>query len=130
MATSEELVTAVLERLEEVGTGQPIANEDTQKVSKALPRLFRFLLDTNAVLQPIEPSDIDDAQFFPLRSFIAWKLAGDFGLAANAALVAEGAQAVEDLKTLARINRGTRDRLRVDPALMIRRRRGYFRISN
>lgn len=130
MATSDDLVTAVLERLEEAGTGQSIADEDAEKVKSALPHLFALLLDTNAVLQPIGPDEINDAQFFPLRSYIAWKLSGDFGMAGNAPLAAEGSQAVEDLKTLARINRGTRDRLRVDDALMPRRRYSFSRISN
>ena len=129
MATSEELVTAVLERLEEAGAGQSVAPEDAEKIRNALPRLFDFLLATNVVLEPIGPDEIVDAQFFPLRSYIAWKVSGDFGMAGNASLAAEGAQAVDDLSTLARINRGTRDRLRVDNALMTSRRRSYFRIS-
>lgn len=129
MATSEELVTAVLERLEEAGTGQSLADEDAEKVRNALPRLFKLLFDTNVVLQPVGPTEIDDAQFFPLRSYVAWKISGDFGMAGDAPLAAEGSQAIEDLKTLARINRGTRDTLRVDNALISRRRRSYFRIT-
>lgn len=130
MATSDDLVTAVLERLEEAGTGQPLADEDAEKVRGALPRLFAFLLDTNTVLQPVGPNDINDAQFFPLRSYIAWKLAGDFGKAGDAALASEGSQAAEDLKTLSRVNRGTRKTLGVDAALRPRRSYSFTRISN
>jgi len=129
MATSEDLVIAVLERLEEAGSGQSVADEDAGKVRRALPMLFADLLDRNIVLQPVATEEISESQFYHLRSFVAWKLAGDFGMAGNAPLAAEGAQAVEDLRTLARINRGTRDSLSVDAALMTPRRRSYFRIS-
>jgi hypothetical protein len=127
MVTSENLVLAVMDRLEESGSDGSFEPETADKIRNALPRLFKFLLDTNVVLQPVGPDEIDEGQFFALRSFVAWKLAGDFGMAGNAPLAAEGAQAVEDLKTLARINRGTRRTLSVDSALT--GRRSSFRIS-
>ncbi len=129
MATSEQLVIAVLDRLNEAGAGESVDGLDAQKIRDTVPRVFADLYDRNVILLQIDPSAIADSQFLHLRSVIAWRIAGDFGAAGDAALAAEAAQAVEDLKTLARINRGTRKTLRVDPGLMIQRRRSYFRIS-
>lgn len=129
MATNQQLVTAVLERLNEAGAGEPVDNMDAQKVRDAIPKLFRLLYETNVVLSEIPLDDIPDAQFFPLRSYIARKISGDFGAAGDASLAAESAQAVDELKTLARINRGTRKTLSVDVALTNRRSRGYSRID-
>lgn len=128
MATNEQLVTAVLDRLNEAGAGDSVDNLDAQKVRDAIPQLFQLLYDTNVVLNEIASDAIPDAQFFPLRSYIAWKISGDFGAAGDTPLAAEAAQAVDELKTLARINRGTRRTLRVDRALLPTPRRSYSRI--
>lgn len=129
MANSEDLVLAVLDRLNETGAAQAVDADDAEKIRKAIPQLFELLYETNVVLSQIALDAIADAQFFPLRSYVAWKVSGDFGAAGDAALAAEGAQAVEDLKTLSRINRGTRKTLRVDAGLMIGQRPSYFRIG-
>lgn len=129
MANSEDLVLAVLDRLNETGAAEAVDAEDAEKISKAIPQLFELLYETNVVLSQIALDAIADAQFFPLRSYVAWKVSGDFGAAGDAALAAEGAQAVEDLKTLARINRGTRRTLGVDAGLLQRRRGSFTRIS-
>lgn len=129
MASSENLVLAVLDRLNETGAAEAVDAEDAEKIRKAIPQLFDLLYETNVVLSQIALDAIADAQFFPLRSYVAWKVSGDFGAAGDAALAAEGTQAVEDLKTLARINRGTRRTLGVDAGLLQRRRGSFTRIS-
>lgn len=121
MATSEDLVTAVMEDLEERGTGQPIAEEDAEKVRVSLPYCFADLLGRNVILQPISLNDIDDAQFLHLKVFVAWKNARAFGLSGDAVLAAEAIEAEERLRTLARINRGTKRTLTIDTALTRRR---------
>lgn len=128
MPTHEDLVTAIVEELEERGTGQPIAAEDAQKVRDALPIWFSDLLARNVIFQPIG-DEIKDEQFGWLTKFIAWKLARPFGLGADQGLAADGLDAENKLRLLARINRGTGQNLKVDPALIIYRRRSYFRIS-
>lgn len=129
MATHDELVRAVLEEIEERGTGQPIAPENASKVKNALPGLFDDLLQRNVIFASI-PADIEPAQFLWLTKYVAWRLARPFGLGDDAGLAADGLDAENKLRVLARINRGTGQNLKVDPALIIQRRRSYVRISN
>lgn len=130
MATSEQLVIAVLDRLNEAGAGESVDDLDAQKVRDAIPGIVSDLYDRNVVLQQIDLTAISDSQFLHLRSVIARRLSGDFGAAGDTALADEASQAIEDLKTLARINRGTRRMLGVDAGLMPRRRWSFTRISN
>lgn len=122
MATSEDLIIAVLEEIEERGAAESIDAEDAEKIRASLPGCFQDLYERNVILQAIDPEAITDAQFLHLKTFVAWKNARPFGLSADAGLRADSNEAEQNLRTLARINRGTRKTLRVDPALSVRRR--------
>lgn len=117
MATSEDLVLAVLDRLNEAGAAQSVDNDDAQKIRDTIPRVLADLLYRNVIFQQIDSEAIADSQFLHLRSVVAKVISGDFGAAGDGPLAAEAAQAINDLRTLARINRGTRCTLRVDPGI-------------
>lgn len=118
--TRAELVTEVLEDINEAGVGQPVAAEDYAKVLGSLDDIFANLLGRNVILQPIG-DDIDDAQFAPLTAVVIGRNARSFGLGADANIKAEADAGEKQLRTLARINRGTRSTLQVDQALRPRR---------
>ena len=128
MVTREQLVTAVVEDIEERGSGQSIAAEDADKIRGSLDACFADLLARNVILQPVG-DEIDDAQSLHLKTFVAWKNARAFGLSGDATLAADGAAAEDHLRTISRINRGTRQTLRVDSALRPRRFGSFTRIS-
>lgn len=123
--THEQLVVAILEELEERGAGQLVSDEDAGKVRDALPGWLADLNQRNVVLEPIY-EDIPEAQFGWLVKFVAWKMARPFGLGSDAGLAAEGHDAEDKLRVLARINRGTGQKLTVDKALIPRRRVFYY----
>lgn len=127
MPTTEDLVLAVLEELEERGAGQAVDPEDAAKIRASLPGCFQDLRERNVILQDIDPQSIPDSQFLHLKTFVAWTNARPFGLAADAGLRSDSNLAEQKLRTLARINRGTRGRLTVDRALTPRRR--FWRAS-
>lgn len=123
--TFEQLITAILEELEERGAGQLIAAEDAQKVRDALPGWLADLFERNVILAPIV-DPVEPSYFGWLTKFVAWKLARPFGLGSDAGLAADGQDAENKLRVLARINRGTGEPLKVDKALIPRRRVFYY----
>lgn len=118
--TRAELVIDVLEQINEAGVGQPVAAEDSTKITDSLDAIFANLLARNVILQPID-ADIADEQFDPLVSVVVGQHARAFGLGANIQIKEEAASGEKQLRTIARINRGTRRALKVDDALRPRR---------
>lgn len=123
--TRADLVNEVLEDINEAGTGQPTSPEDYDKVLGSLDDVFANLLGRNVVLQPIG-DEIDDAQFAPLTAVVIGRHARAFGLGDNQFIKTEAAEGEKQLRTLARINRGSRRTLQVDEALRPRRWWGGF----
>lgn len=126
--TRNELAVATLEELQVVGVDEPASAEDLNTVIGAMESVFADLLGRNVILWGIS-SEIEDAQFEHLACVLAKRVAPRFGRGADQVVRTSAAEAEESLRTLARINRGTRKTLRVDAALTPRRSRGYFRIG-
>lgn len=122
MKTRAELVTATLEELQIIGVNETASAEDSQAVLDRMDSVFADLGARNVVLQNIA-SDIPDEAFDHLAAILAWRLASRFGQGGNAALMARSGEAEAALRTISRINRGTRQELRVDSALTSRRSR-------
>lgn len=118
--TRADLVNEVLEDINEAGTGQPTSAEDYDKVLNSLDDVFANLLGRNVVLQPIG-DEIADEQFAPLTAVVIGRHARAFGLGSDPNIKAEADAGEKQLRTLARINRGSRNTLQVDQALRPRR---------
>lgn len=118
--TRAELVADVLEDLNEAGVGQPVSDEDAAKVTASLDAIFANLLARNVIFEPIQ-DEIADEQFDPLVAVVVGRHARSFGLGQNDRIKAEADEGQKQLRTIARINRGTRDTLKVDSALRPRR---------
>lgn len=118
--TRADLVADVLGDLNEAGVGQPISDEDSAKITDSLDAIFANLLSRNVVLQPIG-DEIADELFDPLCAVVVGRHARAFGLGADDRIKAEADEGQKQLRTLARINRGSRGTLRVDDALRPRR---------
>lgn len=127
--TRNNLAIAALEELQVVGADEPASADDLATVLGVMDSVFADLLARNVILWAIS-TEIDDAQFEHLARTLANRVAPRFGRGADAVVISNAADAEEKLRTIARINRGTRKTLGVDAALMNRRARGYFRISN
>ncbi len=118
--TRAELVTDVLDDLNEAGVGQPVSAEDATKITDSLDAIFANLLGRNVILQPVG-DEIEDDHFDPLCAVVVGRHARAFGLGADDRIKAEAEAGEKQLRTLARINRGSRRTLRVDDALRPRR---------
>lgn len=118
--TRAELVADVLEDLNEAGVGQPVSDEDAAKITASLDAIFANLLARNVIFEPIQ-DEIADEQFDPLVAVVVGRHARSFGLGQNDRIKAEADEGQKQLRTIARINRGTRDTLKVDSALRPRR---------
>lgn len=126
--TRNALAIATLEELQVVGADEPASAEDLATVLGVMDSVFADLLARNVILWGIG-TDIEDAQFEHLARTLAGRIAPRFGRGADAVVISNAADAEDKLRTIARINRGTRKTLSVDAALMNRRSRGYFRIG-
>jgi len=118
--TRADLVADVLEDLNEAGVGQPISDEDSNKITASLDAIFANLLARNVILQPIG-DEINDDQFDPLVAVVVGRHARSFGLGSDDRIKAEADEGQKQLRTIDRINRGSRDTLKVDTALRPRR---------
>ena len=127
--TRNDLAIAALEELQVAGVDEPPSAEDLATALGVMDSVFADLAARNVTLWLIGQT-IEDAQFEHLARTIASRIAPRFGRGADAVVISNAADAEDKLRTIARINRGTRKLLGVDPALMNRRTRGYFRISN
>lgn len=127
--TRNDLAVATLEELQVAGANDPPSAEDLATVIGTMDSVFADLLGRNVILWAIG-SDIEDQQFEHLACVLAKRVAPRFGRGADQVVRTSAAEAEENLRTLARINRGTRKTLRVDAALRPRSLRGYFRIGD
>jgi hypothetical protein len=127
--TRNDLAIATLEELQIVGPDEPAAASDLNTVLGVMDSVFADLVARNVIFWGIG-SDIDDAQFEHLACVLAKRIAPRFSRGSDAVVAANAADAEDKLRTIARINRGTRRNLRVDNGLMIQRRRSYFRIGD
>jgi hypothetical protein len=123
--TRADLVADVLDDLNEAGVGQPISDEDSTKITNSLDAIFANLLGRNVVLQPIG-DEIADELFDPLCAVVVGRHARAFGLGSDDRIKAEADMGEKQLRTLSRINRGSRNTLQVDTALRPRRWWGGF----
>lgn len=76
--TRAELVAKALSILQQEGSGQPQAPEDTAKVDECVVALTSEL-DANGVLTIGNLDEIDDAVFLPLARMLANETGDDFG---------------------------------------------------
>lgn len=125
--TRQDLAAATLEELQVAGVDDPPSAEDRNTVVGVMDSVFVDLRMRNVILWGIG-SEIEDEQFEHLACVLAKRVASRFGRGADAGVQARAAEAEDKLRTLARINRGTRRTLRVDRALLPSPRRSYSRI--
>lgn len=125
--TRAELINQVLDRLQILVYGQTASNEDVQKVDLLVDTAIAQLaaLDIYYVADPGEVGPLDgailDEEFLPLADYIA-----QFHLLADTRTQALAQIAEANLRKLAAPARTLRT-LRVDPAVIPRRRLGLYR---
>lgn len=115
-----DLVREVLQELLKLEANETPAAEDTTAVNARVPSALAELAARN-VIYIADASTIEDAQFNPLVTYLAAVCAPKFGVKADPVAKRE---AEATLRTLSRIGKGTGARLKVDSALL-RRRRSY-----
>lgn len=101
LRTFDDLATAVLQRLGEIGDGQPPSPEAAQKVRVALPDILAELLARGVYTAPAAEK-VEDAALRSLSAIVASELSDDFGLEqTDAVTLASRAQvAVERLREM------------------------------
>lgn len=116
MKTRTQLAQDALEEIERAGVDEAPSAEDLQTTLDRMDTAFADLLSRNVILQPIG-DEIEEDVYDHLVSVMAKKIAAKFGLAGDANIAAAALAAEGRLRTISRINRGTRKTLRVDVAL-------------
>ena len=123
--TRDDLKEEVIGELFALGSGQTPSAEDAAWVEKRINSTFSALAKLNIIYLP-DPDDIPDEAFNALAAYMAQICGPKFGRPRDqgAKLLAEN-----ELRTVQRIGKGTDGPLRVDRALLQRRRFSFGRIS-
>lgn len=123
--TKDQLLEQVTAELFALASGQTPNPDDTARIETRINATLAALAKTNAYYIP-DSEEIDDAIFNALAEYLAQVCRPALLLPRDKA--AERA-AEDELRRIARMGTGTGQNLKVDPALMIHRRRSYFRID-
>jgi hypothetical protein len=116
-----------LEEIQRAGVNETPSAEDRQTVLDRMDTVFADLLARNVILQPVG-DEVYDEFFDHLACVLARRVAPRFGLGNDAAIKTSSDEAEDRLRTISRINRGTRQTLRVDAGLRPRRY-GFTRVG-
>jgi hypothetical protein len=116
--TRTELKTAALEDLLVIGTGETASAEDLAAVETYVDPMLAAL-NAEGIYFNADPNEVEDEAFIYLAGLLAQHCAPRFGKALQPAMVAyfEGR-----LKSVARANKGSGQRLKVDRGLLFGRR--------
>lgn len=116
--SQDELAREVVAEMFSLASGQPANPEDLARVNFRLPGVIAELTDLN-IIYIADAASVSDGAFNSVVTYAAQVLAPNFGLPTDEV---KKAAAENKLRTLQRIGSGNGEPLKVDRALVSRRR--------